>query len=81
MGALGTPECQRGGLQEEEGGEDSILAIPTAPDRSSVRPRGWGEPRVWGLDFWLVPNSSSFDFRSQQLDAVPLFLELPLPAV
>lgn len=24
------------------------------------------------VDFQLVPNSSSFDFRSQQLDAVPL---------
>ena len=72
--AAGAPD----GRPHEEGGEESVLAILAAPDK--MRPRGWGEPWGKGLDFQLVPNSSSFDFRSQQLDAVPLSSIPPAPS-
>lgn len=79
MGAL----CRLSTGGEASGGKQGglILAIRAALDKSSVRPRGWGEPRFWDLTFswFLTLPLLILGHSSWMLSPCPLFHELPTP--
>lgn len=64
-------------------GEESILAIPAAPDKSSMSPRGWGEPWVWDLIFswFLTLPVLILGHSNWMLSPCSLFHEPPNPSV
>ena len=81
MGALSSLDTR--GEPHEEGGMESILAILSAPDKRSMRPRGWGELRGWGLTFswFLTLPLLILGHSSWMLSPCPLFHEPPQPPV